>query len=221
MGAKVCLVRGFVLALVVFVGAPAVLPLDADAAIVICQRKKKIRLREDTCKSTETQRDAAELGVVGPAGPQGNPGVPGDPGAPAVLKRTLLTYGGSATVTGNDLFQKVRDVGTFSKDFLDSTIRLFIQSHVVASGTSCTWQLRIDDLASNGSASLQLSETADGTEVVTNSTNRVPLVTMTDFDGLDTGMHTISLWVRGFTSIDCTDNQGNFTRAVRADEIEG
>lgn len=52
---------------------------SADAAVVICQKKQKLKLRVDACKAKETQVDASELGVVGPAGPQGPEGPAGTP----------------------------------------------------------------------------------------------------------------------------------------------
>jgi hypothetical protein len=58
------------------VGAPLV-ATTADAAVVICQRKNKLKLRVDACKSKETQVPAADLGVVGPAGADGAPGANG------------------------------------------------------------------------------------------------------------------------------------------------
>jgi len=51
-----------------------VVPTTADAAVVICQRKNKVKLRIDVCKGKETPVDAAELGVTGPEGPQGPEG---------------------------------------------------------------------------------------------------------------------------------------------------
>jgi hypothetical protein len=62
------------LALSVF--AP-LLATSVDAAVVICQRKNKLKLRIDACTSKETQVDASELGVTGPAGPAGPAGPEG------------------------------------------------------------------------------------------------------------------------------------------------
>lgn len=79
------------------VGVLATIP-SAEAALVICKRKKKVTLREDACKSKETRVDAAELGVVGPTG---SAGAPGD----------LRIYGnGSAGALTIDDFQHLQDV---------------------------------------------------------------------------------------------------------------
>src|SRR5262245_8162849 len=52
--------------------------VDARAALVICQKGSKIKLRVDICKAKETQVPAVDLGVVGP---QGEPGIAGAPGS--------------------------------------------------------------------------------------------------------------------------------------------
>jgi hypothetical protein len=49
---------------------PAVVPQTADAVLVVCQKKKRIKVRPDACKGKETQIDPAELGVL-PTGPAG------------------------------------------------------------------------------------------------------------------------------------------------------
>lgn len=59
----------------VSLGASALVPADANAALVICQKKKRIKIRQDACTPKETQVDAAELGVTGPQGPAGLGGV--------------------------------------------------------------------------------------------------------------------------------------------------
>jgi hypothetical protein len=65
--------RSLAVGLALAVGAP-LLTTSADAAVVICQRKNKLKLRVDTCTAKETQVDATELGVTGPQGPQGPEG---------------------------------------------------------------------------------------------------------------------------------------------------
>jgi len=68
--------RSLAVGLALAVGAP-LLATNADAAVVICQRKNKLKLRVDTCTAKETQVDATELGVTGPQGPQGPAGPEG------------------------------------------------------------------------------------------------------------------------------------------------
>jgi len=61
--------------------AVALASSQADAALVICQKGKKIKLRQDACTSKETQVAASELGVVGPQGPAGSDGPAGPAGS--------------------------------------------------------------------------------------------------------------------------------------------
>lgn len=68
--------------------APIAAPPVAEAAVVLCERRGKIKLRQDECKRKEAQVDATELGIVGPAGPIGMEGPMGAPGATNVIVRT-------------------------------------------------------------------------------------------------------------------------------------
>ena len=69
----------FGLALVCAFATP-LLAVDANGVVVICQKKNRIKLRQDVCKSKEVQVAATELGVVGPAGPAGPTGPQGPAG---------------------------------------------------------------------------------------------------------------------------------------------
>lgn len=53
---------------------------EADAALVICKKGKRVSLRETVCKRSETPIPASDLGVTGPVGPQGPQGLPGAQG---------------------------------------------------------------------------------------------------------------------------------------------
>jgi hypothetical protein len=68
--------------------APIAAPPVAEAAVVLCERRGKIKLRQDECKRKESQVDAAELGIVGPQGPEGMEGPAGAPGGTDVIVRT-------------------------------------------------------------------------------------------------------------------------------------
>jgi len=89
------------------VGVPTVCPTAADAAVVICERKGKLKLRLDACTGKETLVDPAELGAtgpMGPIGPQGNAGQPGTPGPGARWALidsdgTILAQSGGISVT--------------------------------------------------------------------------------------------------------------------------
>jgi len=80
-------------------GGVTVAPLEADAALLICKRKKRLTLREDKCKKKEQMLDAAELGVTGPAGPAGSDGPMGAPGVSPMLGFSFsLTDGETKTI---------------------------------------------------------------------------------------------------------------------------
>jgi hypothetical protein len=73
---------GVVMAVVaVVLGSVPILWTPADGAITICQKGKKVRLRNGPCVGRETTLDAAELGVTGPEGPSGPTGAIGATGA--------------------------------------------------------------------------------------------------------------------------------------------
>jgi hypothetical protein len=77
--------RRGILASVVAIVCLAVVADSAEAALVICQRRGKIKIRQDGCKRKERQVPATELGVVGPTGPTGVVGPTGPTGAPGVV----------------------------------------------------------------------------------------------------------------------------------------
>lgn len=80
-------IRALAVGLGIAVGA-SLAASAADAAVVICQKKNKLKLRVDACKSKETQVPATELGATGPQGPQGAQGVAG-PEGPSNLVATV------------------------------------------------------------------------------------------------------------------------------------
>lgn len=57
---------------------------DADAALVICKKGKRVLLRESACKRSETPVPASDLGVTGPPGSPGAPGEQGIQGPGAI-----------------------------------------------------------------------------------------------------------------------------------------
>ena len=65
--------RALVVGLGLAVGA-ALVAGPADAAVVICQKGSKLKLRIDECKAKEVAVPAAELGVAGPKGDTGADG---------------------------------------------------------------------------------------------------------------------------------------------------
>jgi hypothetical protein len=85
-------------ALLVF-AVTAMVPADADAALVICQKRKSFKIRQDRCKRKEVPVDAAELGVVGPQGDPGLQGAPGAPGPVGLSGVEVVTADGNVIVT--------------------------------------------------------------------------------------------------------------------------
>src|SRR5262245_29026382 len=78
--------------------------VDAHAALVICQKGSKIKLRVDACKGKETLVPATDLGVVGPKGVDGAPGDKGDPGDPGTARAyAQVTPSGPELVAGRSL----------------------------------------------------------------------------------------------------------------------
>jgi hypothetical protein len=63
---------GMIAATVAVALAVPLFATDASAALVICQRKNRIKIRVDECKKKETQVEATELGVTGPPGMDGS-----------------------------------------------------------------------------------------------------------------------------------------------------
>jgi hypothetical protein len=96
MGERGRAVRALVGGMALVLSGAVVCPPAADAAVVICKRKNKLKLREDACTSKEEQIQASELGVTGP---QGLPGDPGAPGAPGLSGVEVVTANGPFVIT--------------------------------------------------------------------------------------------------------------------------
>jgi hypothetical protein len=155
-------------------------------------------------EGTPPSVDAATVMGLGPEDLQGEP---------AVLGHTIITYTDVTTATPGTSFEKLRDLGTFDKQRDDSRLRLSLTSHGTRSGGAvCNWQLRVDDLN-------RLGETLfDGSES-THQGTAAPTSIETYFDDVDAGERTVSLWVRGVSDPDCTDNSGNYVRMVVVEEL--
>ncbi len=127
-----------------------------------------------------------------------------------------ISYSGTTTSAAvGSTFVKLRDLGTFNKISASTLARVTWQSHVTMSvaGTSCDFQIRIDDVNHSGGTGL------DGPDTVVNSADRSPATQVAAFEGLAAGSHTISLWVRGAGAPTCVDNAGNFPRSVLIEQI--
>lgn len=94
--------RALVGGMALVLGGTMVCPPAADAAVVICKRKNKLKLRETACTSKEEPVDAAELGVTGPEGPEGPVGPQGSEGpagAPGLSGVEVVTADGPFVIT--------------------------------------------------------------------------------------------------------------------------
>jgi hypothetical protein len=87
-----------------------VIASQAAAAVVICERKGKLKLRQEACTAKETQVPATDLGVTGPEGPAGvdGPAGPQGPVGPAGLSgveivtadgNVIINFSGVSTAT--------------------------------------------------------------------------------------------------------------------------
>ena len=143
--------------------------------------------------------------------------------APAVVRTprvTRLHYTQSATSAGGTLSPPVllRSVGDFTSS--GGALRLTWISHITTSSAGaggCSFQLRIDDAPSGP----VITGTLVGDEgVIVNggaTRNDAPVSLSTWFTSVPAGTHTISIWVRSVEAT-CSDNTGNFPRAVLVEE---
>jgi hypothetical protein len=92
---------GGAVALVLIAATLVAIPGQADARVVLCRHRQRIRLRQAICKRREIQIDARELGVTGPDGPQGVPGTPGAPGAAGWLAYAHVMADGTLDATSS------------------------------------------------------------------------------------------------------------------------
>jgi hypothetical protein len=72
-----------------------VIASHAQAAVVICERKGKLKLRQEACTAKETAVAASELGVTGAQGPAG---VNGTDGAPGLSGVEIVTAEGNVVI---------------------------------------------------------------------------------------------------------------------------
>ena len=133
----------------------------------------------------------------------------------SIARVTRLNYSGATSVAGNDNFQKVRDIGAFTKAAAGTGVKLTWQSQVLkstASPSQCVWQIRVDGLNSSGGTSLA------GADTVVYTTEQA--VTSLDiFSGLAAGSRTVSIWVRASVGTNCVENSGNFPRSLFVEEM--
>ncbi len=121
-----------------------------------------------------------------------------------------MQYVGSTVTDPTPSQSKVRVLGSFTKQSAATDILIEWNDHVLVTDSFCHYQLRVDDLKDNGSATLPYDHTAGG-----NSVNYATgsFATTAVFDGLSAGTHELSVYVRGFGT-GCELNDGNFSNTA-------
>ena len=102
-------------------------------------------------------------------------------------------------------------LGTFTKMAIDTDILLTWNSHVFQDGGFASWQLRVDGLPAG-------SNPGEGAAVLSNGVSGSAVNTFALFEGVSTGLHDVSLWVRSNDTTTVWDNGGNFQRHVLVEE---
>lgn len=124
---------------------------------------------------------------------------------------TQLVYGGEVlddTLSGT--FELLRTIGTFTKQSATSSVITHWSSHIRTTTTGsgfCHFQVRVDNVQSIGVyPGPVLPQASTGS-------SDAPISHVDYWTGLAAGLHTVSIWVRGFAT-SCTDNLGNFTKTL-------
>lgn len=104
---------------------------------------------------------------------------------------SIVPPGCQFLANATDVFAKIVDLGTFTKDDLDTKIELMFQTHLkylaVSGAFGVQYELRIDNLATtngNARASAQIVGQPINTSI------------FGLFTGLSTGIHTVSIWTK-------------------------
>jgi hypothetical protein len=113
------------------------------------------------------------------------------------IRVTLINVSCSSLSTFSSTYAKIADLGTVTKLDAASKLEITYYGRITAntiSGTGAHFELRVDDNATtNGRARANIRTTEAGG-------NGVPVTISGIFTGYGTGLHTISMWVRGSTS---------------------
>jgi S-layer homology domain len=130
---------------------------------------------------------------------------------------TVMHYTGSNTdSTVNDSWEKMRDLGSFTKATASSDMLIAATGNGLVNGVFCQWQLRVDGVTDAGNSGTIYSP-ADGASAVQYATGSY--FTQGWFEGLAAGSHTVELWIRGSATA-CENNDGNFGHDVFATEFK-
>jgi hypothetical protein len=144
-----------------------------EAAVVICQKGKKLRLRENACKKAEQTIDASELGVTGPQGPAGADGAEGPPGPFADGLPSGKTVRGHFNIGGNGTGAGSLANTALSFDFaLDAAPT----AHIIQTGDpappECTGSATFPEAAPGHLCVYENADTSNRTSLMLNEVNR-------------------------------------------------
>jgi hypothetical protein len=129
---------------------------------------------------------------------------------------TVMHYSGATTDASISFtWEKMRDLGSFTKAAGDSHVLISKTGHGRVDGEFCHWQLRVDGTSDAGNAGGSYAE-ADGANAVQYATGSY--FTQGLFQDLSAGSHSVELWVRGNATA-CENNDGDFGHDVFAIEL--
>jgi hypothetical protein len=102
----------------------------------------------------------------------------------------------------------------------DGSVRATYNTHALATGGVCSFQLRVGGANSAGSTATSGSPAFSGDEAVFVGNGETPLLMESRFVDRTGGPLTVELWarrLRGATA--CTDNPGNYPRLLTVEEL--
>ncbi|MEN8230770.1 MAG: collagen-like protein [Bacteroidota bacterium] len=148
--------------------------------------------------------DKGDTGDIGPEGPAGTTtwsGITDKPntlsgyGVTGVENITLLNSTCKSLASVGNTYEKLTDIGSFSKEndgsFIEATFNGRIAVTGSFGGSGARFELRIDDVPSSvGRARASLKASEGGNDGITVSITGI-------FTGLTAGTHTVSMWVAG------------------------
>jgi hypothetical protein len=133
--------------------------------------------------------------------------------------RVTLAAQAPADAATSGSFVKLRDLGTVTLTRSGPT-RVTYNTHGLAVGGACNFQLRIAGMNSAGNTTTSGSAAFAGDETVFVGNGETPLLMEARFADRAAGPSTVELWVRrvGATAA-CTDNPGNYPRLLTVEEL--
>jgi hypothetical protein len=200
---------------------------DGQGVIHACYKPLKGDLRvidSGSCASGELPLSWNQVGPQGPIGPVGPAGPAGPSGVETLTKSTAGAADKFFPADSN-LHERLT-LGRFTKLADATRVRITWQAPVAMAGPSsgsCTFQLRVDGAKDTGSTSpaIESNEGGDATLAFSGAGYReAPVADTAYFLGLTTGLHYITVWVRGTEPLDsCTTNAGGFPMSIVVEEM--